>query len=63
MFLSHVQEDYDISSMPPTVMTINKPLILIVQDYILYARKTHNRRFRGVFRGLWDKKVVEYVYV
>ncbi len=34
--------------------SINVPLILIVREVIFYAGKTHNRRFRGVFRGGQD---------
>jgi len=38
-----------------SLMSLNVPLILIVREVIFfYAGKTHNRPFRGVFRGGQD---------
>jgi hypothetical protein len=49
-FLGHVQEDDDISCMPPTVMTINEPLILNVRDVIFFKRAKHKiDDFEGFF--------------
>jgi hypothetical protein len=66
VFLVHVQEDYDISFMPPTVITINVPLILIVRDVIFMRAKHIISDFEGFFEGGQDfgvKKVADYVYV